>query len=69
LTPDAPPEGDLAVLMSPSAARAFANARGRAPVIAIGPLTAAEAEAHGLTLRSVAKSHDLDGILDEIRAL
>jgi uroporphyrinogen III methyltransferase / synthase len=69
LTPDAPPEGDLAVLMSPSSARAYARARGSAPVIAIGPQTAAEADAQGLTLRSVAKSHDLDGILDEIRAL
>jgi uroporphyrinogen III methyltransferase / synthase len=69
LTRDAPPEGDLAILMSPSAARAYARVRGSAPVIAIGPQTAAEAEAQGLTLRSVAKSHDLDGILDEIRAL
>jgi len=69
LTPDAPPEGDLAILMSPSAARAYARARGSAPVLAIGPQTAAEAEAQGLTLRSVAKSHDLGGILDEIRAL
>jgi uroporphyrinogen III methyltransferase/synthase len=69
LSPDAPPDGDLAILMSPSAARAYARAQGRAPVIAIGPQTAVEAEAQGLTLRSVAKSHDLDGILDEIRAL
>jgi uroporphyrinogen III methyltransferase / synthase len=69
LSPDAPPEGDLAILMSPSAARAYARAHGRAPVVAIGPQTAAEAEAQGLALRSVAKSHDLDGILDEIRAL
>ena len=38
-------------------------------VIAIGPQTATEVEAQGLTLRSVAKSHDLEGILDEIRAL
>jgi len=69
LSPDAPPEGDLVILMSPSAARAYARVRGGAPVIAIGPQTAEEAEAQGLTLRSVAKSHDLDGILDEIRAL
>jgi uroporphyrinogen III methyltransferase / synthase len=69
LAPDAPPEGDLAILMSPSAVRAYARARGKAPVIAIGPQTAAEARVQGLTVRSVAKSHDLDGILDEIRAL
>jgi uroporphyrinogen III methyltransferase/synthase len=69
LSPDQLPEGDLAILMSPSAARAYACARGSAPVIAIGPQTATEAKAQGLTLRSVAKSHDLDGILDEIRAL
>jgi uroporphyrinogen III methyltransferase/synthase len=69
LMPDPPPEGDLAILMSPSAARAYARVGGSAPVIAIGPQTATEAEAEGLTLRSVAKSHDLDGILDEIRTL
>ena len=63
------PEGDLAILMSPSAARAYGRAGGSAPVIAIGPQTAAEAQAQGLALRSVAKSHDLDGILDEVRAL
>jgi uroporphyrinogen III methyltransferase / synthase len=69
LTPDPPPHGDLVILMSPSAARAYARVRGSASVIAIGPQTATEAEAQGLTLRSVAESHDLDGILDEIRAL
>jgi len=69
LTPDSPPDGDLVILMSPSAARAYARVRGSTPVIAIGPQTATEAEAQGLTLRSVAKSHDLDGILNEIRAL
>jgi len=69
LSPDALPDGDVAILMSPSAARAYAQARGRAPVIAIGPQTAAEVEAQGLTLRSVASSHDLGGILEEIRAL
>jgi uroporphyrinogen-III synthase len=69
LTPARPPEGDLVLLMSPSAARAYARVDERVPVLAIGPQTAAEAEAQGLTLRSVAKSHDLEGILDEIRAL
>jgi uroporphyrinogen III methyltransferase / synthase len=69
LTPDSPPVGDLVILMSPSAARAYGRVRGSTPVVAIGPQTAAEAEAQGLTLRSVAKSHDLDGILNEIRAL
>jgi len=69
LAPDPPPEGDLVILMSPSAARAYARLVGRVPIIAIGPQTATEVEAQGLTLRSVAKSHDLEGILDEIRAL
>ncbi len=70
LAPDPPPAGDLVILMSPSAARAYARLVGRVlPVIAIGPQTATEVEAQGLTLRSVAKSHDLEGILDEIRAL
>jgi uroporphyrinogen III methyltransferase/synthase len=69
LRPDTPPEGDLVILMSPSAARAYAQVGGSAAVIAIGPQTATEAEAQGLMLRSVAKSHDLGGILDEIRGL
>lgn len=69
LTPGPPPEGDLVILMSPSAARAYARVHGASPVIAIGPQTATEAEALGLDVRVVAKSHDLEGILAEIRAL
>ena len=43
-----PPEGDLALLASASAARAFAATGARIPVVAIGPQTAAEAREHGL---------------------
>jgi uroporphyrinogen III methyltransferase / synthase len=63
------PEGDLAVLASASAARAFAATGARLPVVAIGPQTAAEAREHGLDVAAVAASHDLDGLVDVIQSL
>ncbi len=47
LQPEAP-EGDVALLMSGSAARALAATGARMPVVAIGPQTAAEARSAGL---------------------
>ncbi len=64
-----PPEGDLAVLMSGSAARAFAAAGARMPVVAIGPQTAAEARAQGLEVAAVAERHDVDGLVEAVRSL
>jgi uroporphyrinogen III methyltransferase/synthase len=69
LVPDTPPEGDVAVLTSASAARAFARTGARMPVVAIGPQTAAEAHVQGLELAAVAKSHDLDGLIDAVTSL
>jgi uroporphyrinogen III methyltransferase/synthase len=69
LVPDTPPEGDIAVLTSASAARAFARTGARMPVVAIGPQTAAEAHVQGLELAAVAKSHDLDGLIDAVTSL
>jgi uroporphyrinogen-III synthase len=69
LRPDAPPEGDVALLASPSAARAFAATGARMPVVAIGPQTAAEAKVHGLDVTAVATTHDLDGLVEAVTSL
>jgi uroporphyrinogen-III synthase len=69
LRPDVPPEGDVALLASPSAARAFAATGARMPVVAIGPQTAAEAKVHGLDVTAVATSHDLDGLVEAVTSL
>jgi uroporphyrinogen III methyltransferase / synthase len=63
-----PPEGDLAVLMSGSAARALAATGARMPVVVIGPQTEAEARAQGLDVVAVAESHDLDGLVEAVRS-
>ena len=62
------PEADVALLMSGSAARALAAAGARVPVVAIGPLTAAEARAAGLEVLGVAATHDLDGLVEALRS-
>jgi uroporphyrinogen III methyltransferase / synthase len=63
-----PPDADLALLMSGSAARALAATGARMPVVAIGPQTAAEARSVGLDVAGVADVHDLDGLLDALRS-
>src|SRR5439155_146104 len=48
LRPDAPPEGDLVVLASPSAARAFGGLGVGIPAVTIGPQTTAAARTAGV---------------------
>lgn len=69
LRPETPPDGDLALLASASAARAFAATGARVPVIAIGPQTAAAARELGLDVAGVAETHDVEGLLDVVRSL
>ncbi len=64
-----PPEGDIAVLMSGSAARALAATGARMPVVAIGPQTAAQARALGLEVVAVAMDHDIDGLVEAVSSL
>jgi len=64
-----PPQGDVALLASPSAARALAATGARLPVVAIGPQTASEARAVGLDVVGVAVDHDLDGLVDVVTSL
>jgi uroporphyrinogen-III synthase len=65
----AAPDGDVAIVASPSAARALAATGAQLPVFAIGPQTEAEARAVGLEVAAVAASHDLDGLLEAVSSL
>jgi uroporphyrinogen III methyltransferase/synthase len=67
LQPPAPPEGDLVVLASASAARALAATHARIPCVSIGPVTTAEAGRHGLSVVAEAKTHDLDGLVEAVK--
>jgi uroporphyrinogen III methyltransferase/synthase len=62
LQPEAP-EGDVVVLASGSAARAYAWTGGRTPAVSIGPETTRVAESVGLEVAVEASSHDLEGLV------
>jgi uroporphyrinogen-III synthase len=64
-----PPPGDVVVLASGSAARAYANIGGDVPAVSIGPQTTRIAESVGLTVAAEAASHDLDGLVAAVRDL
>ncbi len=68
LTPAEPPQGDLVVLASGSAARAFAALRLDVPAVSIGPQTTIAAEAAGLEVVAEAATHDLDGLVAAVRS-
>jgi uroporphyrinogen-III synthase len=68
LAPD-PPEGDVVVLASGSAARAYAAVGGRAAAVSIGPQTSRVAESVGVVGAAEAESHDLDGLVTAVNAL
>jgi uroporphyrinogen-III synthase len=63
LRPVEPPRGDVVVLASASAARAFSALALEIPAISIGPETTREAEARGIRVVAEAESHDLDGLV------
>ena len=58
-----PPRGDLVVLASPSAARAWARLDAGLPVVSIGPQTTNAAEALGLDVVAQADTQDVDGLV------
>ena len=68
LTPELP-GGDLVVLASGSAARAYADAGGAAPAVSIGPETSRVAREAGLEDAAEAASHDLDGLVAAVADL
>jgi uroporphyrinogen-III synthase len=66
LTPPAPPDGDLVVLASASAARAFARLGADIPAISIGPQTTRAARESGVEVVREAATHDVAGLLAAI---
>jgi uroporphyrinogen III methyltransferase / synthase len=67
LSPEAP-DGDVIVLASGSAARAYAWTGGQTPAVSIGPETTRVAREVGLDVRVEAESHDLDGLIAAVQA-
>ncbi|MGH3014535.1 MAG: uroporphyrinogen-III synthase, partial [Gaiellaceae bacterium] len=67
LQPERFPAGDLVVLASPSAARAFAALGLDLPCVSIGPVTSAEARALGLRIAAEAGSHDREGLVRAVK--
>jgi uroporphyrinogen-III synthase len=63
LQPPVPPTGDLVVLASASAARAYARLGVTIPVVSIGPETARAAAAAGARVAAEAETHDLEGLV------
>ena len=66
LLPAVPPAGDLVVLASASAARAFARLETGIPAVSIGPVTTAAARELGVEVVREAAAHDLGGLLTAI---
>lgn len=66
LRPDGFPDGDLVVVASASAARAYAALGCSVPVVSIGPETTLAAERAGLRVAAEARTHDLDGLVDAV---
>jgi uroporphyrinogen III methyltransferase/synthase len=63
LVPAVPPEGDVVLLASASAARAFARLGVELPAISIGPQTTAAALAGGIEVVGEAETHDVAGLV------
>ncbi len=66
LMPREPPAGDLVVLASASAARAFGRLGADIPAISIGPLTTQAAREAGVEVVREAETHDVAGLLAAI---
>lgn len=69
VSPAEPPEGDVVVLASGSAARSFAALGVDVPVVSIGPQTTRVAEEAGLRVAAEAETHDLDGVVAAVGSL
>src|SRR5262249_45946926 len=69
LRPAEAPVGDVVLLASGSAARAFAALGVDVPVVSIGPQTTAVAQAAGLRVVAEAQVHDADGLVNAVVSL
>jgi uroporphyrinogen-III synthase len=67
--PTTPPEGDVVVLASGSAARSFAALGVEIPAVTIGPQTTQAAQRAGLRVVAEAETHDLDGLIAAVDRL
>jgi uroporphyrinogen-III synthase len=67
LRPETIPSADVALVASPSAARALADAGAAVPVVSIGPETTRAAHTAGLHVVGQAATHDLEGLLTALR--
>lgn len=63
LRPERPPNAELTVLASPSAARAYSALDLTGPAVSIGPETSAAAREAGVRVVEEASPHDLDGLV------
>ena len=61
--PERPPDGDLVVLASASAARALGALGLQLPAVSIGPQTTAAARAAGVAVVAEARTQDLEGLV------
>lgn len=68
LTPQLP-KGDVVILASGSAARAYAGVGGDAPAVTIGPETSKVARSLGIRVVAEATVRDLDGLVAAVRSL
>jgi uroporphyrinogen-III synthase len=66
--PEEPLQGDLVVLASASAARAYGELDAAIRAISIGPETTAAAKDAGVDVVGEARTHDLDGLVDAVLA-
>jgi len=69
IRPDEPPDGDVVVLASGSAAISFAALGLDLPVVSIGPQTTRVAESAGLRVVAEAETHDLEGLIEAVGSL
>ncbi len=69
LLPDAPPDGDLVVLASPSAARAFAALGTGTPAVSIGPETTRAAREAGVDVLVEADTQDVQGLVAAVETV
>jgi uroporphyrinogen-III synthase len=66
LVPNGSLDGDLVVLASPSAARAYAALGLDIPAVTIGPATSAAAVEAGVRVVQEARTHDLEGLVGAV---
>ena len=65
--PDQAPVGDLCLLASASAARAFGALATDIPALSIGPETTRAARSAGIEILAEAPTHDVDGLVAAVR--